>query len=67
MFWISYFVTFVLAAAINIALMAIRLVLSVVGRASESIPPLHQGSAISRHGVISARGRRCFPSIRKAD
>jgi len=33
MFWISYCVTFVLASAIAIALTAIRLVLSAVGRA----------------------------------
>ena len=33
MFWISYSITFVLASAIALALMAIRLVLSVLGRA----------------------------------
>lgn len=42
MFWISYSITFVVASAIAIALMAIRLVLSAVGKAfglkSQSAP-----------------------------
>lgn len=40
MFWISYFVTFVLASVIAIALTTIRLVLSVVGRGFASITRL---------------------------
>jgi hypothetical protein len=48
MFWISYFVTFVLASAITIALMAIRLVLSAAGSAFGSIPPLCKGRVRSR-------------------
>jgi hypothetical protein len=43
MFWISYSVTFVLASAITIALLAIRLALSVVERAFASIAPRNQG------------------------
>jgi hypothetical protein len=39
MFWISYFVTLVLASAIAVALTAIRLVLLAIGRALGSIPP----------------------------
>lgn len=39
MFWISYSITFVLASAIAVALMAIRLVLSAVRRGFGSVPP----------------------------
>jgi hypothetical protein len=67
MFWISYFVTFVLASAIAIALMAVRLVLSAVGRAFGLIPPQHQGTAASRWQDRSSRSDRWSPPIRKAD
>jgi hypothetical protein len=66
MFWISYFVTLVLAAAIGIALMAIRLVLSVVG-VFRSIRPLNQGNAASRWRVRSPRNHRWSLPIRRAD
>jgi hypothetical protein len=48
MFWISYSVTFVLAAAIAMASMAIRLVLSAVGRAFGWTAPVNQESAATR-------------------
>ena len=58
MFWISYAVTLVLASAIAIALVAIRLVLSVVGRAFGSIPQMKQEKSVTRYGIVSARSRR---------
>jgi hypothetical protein len=58
MFWISYSITFVLALAIAIALMAVRLVLSAVRRAFVSIPPSHQGNTVIRWRVVSLRSRR---------
>jgi uncharacterized membrane protein len=58
MFWISYSVTFVLASVIAIALMAIRLVLSVVGRAFGSIPATKQEKSVTHYGIVSARSRR---------
>jgi uncharacterized membrane protein len=52
MFWISYSVTFVLASAIAIAFMAIRLVLLVVGRAFGSIPPMKQEKSVGHNRVV---------------
>jgi hypothetical protein len=48
MFWISYSVTFVLAAAIAIALMTIRLVLSALRRAFGWTEALNQRNTASR-------------------
>lgn len=42
MFWISYFVTATLGSAIVIALMAIRIVLSAVGKAFGLILPFER-------------------------
>lgn len=67
MFWISYSVTLVLASAIAVAFMAIRLVLSAVGRAVGWIPPLHQVNAVSRGGSMSARICRSSLSNTKAN
>lgn len=67
MFWISYSVTFVLASASAIALMATRMVVSAVGRALGLIPPLNPGSALSRPGFRSGRTLPWSPPITKAD
>jgi hypothetical protein len=48
MFWIAYSVTFVLASVIAVALIAIRLVLSAVGKALGLISPRHHGKASSQ-------------------
>jgi hypothetical protein len=58
MFWISYFVTFVLASAIAIVLMAVRLVLSAVRRAFGLIPPQCRGNDVTHCAVMSAQSRR---------
>ncbi len=58
MFWISYFISFVLASAIAIALMTIRLVLSVVGNAFGWNPTPHKGNAATQLRVMAPRSRR---------
>jgi len=58
MFWIVYSVAFVLASAIAIVLLAIRLVFSAIGRAFGLIPQLNQGNAASRRRVMYSRSRR---------
>lgn len=58
MFWIFYSVTFVLASAIAIASMAIRLVLSAVGKAFGWTAPVDRESAATRQQVTYVRSRR---------
>jgi hypothetical protein len=67
MLWISYSVTFVLASAIAMPFIAIRLVLSAAGRVFRLIPPGHRGNAASRKRVVSALNRHSSSSIWKAD
>jgi hypothetical protein len=67
MFWISYSVTFVLASAVAIALMAIRLVLSAANSAFGPFPPLHKRNAVGGWRAMSRRSRRWSAQIRKAD
>jgi hypothetical protein len=62
MFWISYSVAFVLASAIAIVWMTVRLVVSVIGRAFES----NHGNAVSRRFAMQARSR-CWSTITKVD
>ena len=58
MFWISYSVAFVLASAVAIAFVAIRLALSAVGKAFGLILLLNQRNTVSQRGIISARVAR---------
>jgi hypothetical protein len=64
MFWISYCVTFVLASAAAIVLMAIRIVLSAVARGFGLAPTLNHGKAV-RNALSTTAGADVIASAAK--